>query len=229
VPVEKLRVVRNGIVMSDYAELAPQVRQRLSAELGLQPDEVCVLNVGRLTEQKAQCNIVNAAQQVKKKNTKVKFFIVGEGGLREKLRQQISILALDDTVKLLGFRDDIPALLQIADLFILPSLDEGMPMALLEAVASRVPVISTAVGDITKLIISNVSGIVVDVNDVRGLGDEILKLAIDKQKQSELADQAWQRLREFYSSGVMYGQYDEIYRGVLKGEFAAINGGPHGS
>ncbi|WP_321371083.1 glycosyltransferase family 4 protein [uncultured Desulfuromusa sp.] len=223
---EKLRVVQNGIVMSDYAEISAEKHEGLRDELGLQPDDFFVLNVGRLTEQKAQCHIISAAKRVKEKNKNVKIFIVGDGNLFEALQQQIKSLELKDTVKLLGFRDDITDLLQVADIFILPSLDEGMPIALLEAVASRVPVITTPVGDITKLIDPDIGGIV-GINDVMGLADEITMLIANKQKQKELTTHAWDKLQEQYSSKVMYAQYDNIYQDILKTESSVVRGGEY--
>lgn len=212
---EKVLVVRNGIVLSDYGEITSSTRKRLQAELGLQKGDVCVLNVGRLTEQKSQCDIVDAARLVNNTNRKVKFFIVGDGALREALQQQIRSCKVEETVFLLGFRNDIPDLLQLADLFILPSLDEGMPMALLEAVASRVPVIATAVGDVGKLIVHCASGIIVGKNDVTVLAEEIIALAADTARQNKMAEEALRRVLSLYSSQVMYGQYDKIYRGLL--------------
>jgi len=210
---EQIRVVKNGIVLSDYRPLAPVVKEKLLAELDLGSGDVCVLNVGRLTVQKGQDVIVRAAGLLKEKmGTKIKFFIVGDGELRNSLQDQIDAYDLSDSVRLLGFRDDIPALLQVADIFILPSLDEGMPMALLEAVASRVPVVTTAVGDIPKLVIDKVSGTVVEKNDASGLATVIDRINNNRTGQQAMVDEAWHRLQQNYSSSVMFLQYYTIYQ-----------------
>jgi len=216
VPRNKIRVVQNGIVVSDYTKMDLWRRDKLKFDIGLQNGDICILNVGRLTEQKAQSVLINAAKLVKEYSKKIKFFIAGDGELGDKLVEQINSLELNDTVKLLGFRDDIPDLLKVADLFVLPSLDEGMPMALLEAVASQIPVITTQVGDIPKLIIPNVSGVVVEINDVDGLAKEILNLVEDKGRQTRLIEKASMRVNKLYSSQVMYEQYQEVYKGIFK-------------
>jgi glycosyltransferase involved in cell wall biosynthesis len=90
-----------------------------------------------------------------------------------------------------------------------------MPISLLEAVAARVPVVVTAVGDIPKLIADGSSGVIVRRRDPAGLASAILALAHDATRRSELAEQAWQKLKASYSSTQMFERYSEVYRTVL--------------
>ncbi|WP_419174470.1 glycosyltransferase [Desulfosediminicola sp.] len=211
----QIRIVHNGIVLSDHVTLPFSDKQRLKEQLGLGEKDICVFNVGRLTAQKGQDSLIYAAGYVKGINTQVKFYIAGEGTLRESLQEKINTLELGDTVHLLGFRDDIPNLLQVADLFVLPSLDEGMPIALLEAVANRVPVLTTAVGDIPKLIVADKTGIILSSNEPVSLGKEILTILDDHQKQQALVEQAWDRFISSFSSQTMSKHYHYLYRSII--------------
>lgn len=202
----RTRVIKNGIVLSDYVANA-----RRDAE----PRQIRVLNVARLAQQKAQADLVAAAAEIASRRNDVEVMIVGEGELRADLERQIADANLTESVKLLGFRDDVKALLQQADMFVLPSLDEGMPMSLLEAVASKVPVIVTAVGDIPKLITDGESGIVVNVGDRAQLAQAIVRLADDAQLRRTLAENAWRKLQQTFSSKQMYEAYAAVYGSVL--------------
>lgn len=216
-PQKKLIVVKNGIVLSDYSEISDKLKKNLRCELGLHPGEICVLNVGRLTEQKAQETIIDAAKQFKRLKHKIRFFIIGDGELYDVLQDRIRDNDVADVVQLKGFREDIPSLLQIADIFVLPSIDEGMPMALLESVASRLPVVATPVGDVEKLISHNESGLIFKKNDIDGLVKAIDKLANDKILRRKLAQNAFGKIKDNYSSSCMYEQYQRIYKKILAG------------
>jgi glycosyltransferase involved in cell wall biosynthesis len=211
----RVHLIRNGIVLSDY-DFAARARTPQPVAIGnLGEGEICVLNIARLTEQKAQRDLIAAAVHIKAAGAKLKIVIVGEGELRHELMQQIAAEEVGDVVSLLGFRSDIADLLLRADIFTLPSLDEGMPISLLEAVAAKVPVVVTAVGDIPKLIADGLSGMIVKRRDPAGLARAILALAHDAARRSELAEQAWQRLKASYSSTQMFERYCEVYRKVL--------------
>lgn len=219
----RVHLIKNGIALEDYRDIKGGRRQERGESPrrrnvdGVRDGDVCVLTVGRLTEQKAQRDLVSAAALIKKAGKQVKILIVGEGELRESLEQQIEQLGVGDQVSLLGFRDDIGSLLRRADIFVLPSKDEGMPISLLEAVAAGVPVITTMVGDIPKLIKHGVTGIAVEINDPPGLAEAILSLSDDVDSASVLAERAFEALRESYSSAQMYREYDRVYQAVLCG------------
>jgi glycosyltransferase involved in cell wall biosynthesis len=212
---EKVLVVNNGITLDDYREYEDDRKREIRAKLDLGENDCCLLNVGRLSRQKAQCNIISAAKKLKSVDPSLKYFIVGEGSLFDELQDQISCEGLQDTVGLLGFRDDIRDLLQVADVFLLPSRDEGMPIALLEAVASRVPVLVTAVGDVPKLISDSYSGVVVQVDNVDDLCRGICRLRESSSFSDEITQNAWLGLRKVYSSEAMYRAYSEIYNGLI--------------
>jgi glycosyltransferase involved in cell wall biosynthesis len=215
---ERVSLIRNGIALADYESTGPRLSGLSLGLEGLNESDVCVLNVGRFTEQKAELDLIAAAALIKPINPNVKIVIVGEGELRAELAQQIAAADLGDVVSLVGFRTDVISLLRRADIFALPSLDEGMPISLLEAVAARVPVIATGVGDVPKLIRESDTGLIVQRRDPAGLAAAILALAGNRGRRSVLAERAWQALRASYSSAQMYERYAEVYQAVLARE-----------
>lgn len=216
IPDHKVRIINNGIVLSDYGKNNADRADRLKHTLDLGKGDVCVLNVGRLSRQKAQWQIISAADRLRKCcNGRLRFFIVGEGPLRAEFQNQIESHDLQSFVHLLGFRDDVGDLLQVADIFLLPSLDEGMPMALLEAMASLTPVITTPVGDIPKLIEHNHNGLIIGVNNFDDLLERIREIAESDGLRQRLAQRALETIKQSYSSEKMYCEYKRLYENIL--------------
>ncbi len=209
---KKLFLVKNGIFLDDYNKISGEYRRSLKKEFGLSYDDICVVNVGRLTEQKSQKNLIYSAKKLKNiSNLNFKFLIIGEGELYGLLKKKINDNNLSSIVKLIGFRNDIPSILKIADIFVLPSLNEGMPMALLEAAASRLPVVVTPVGDIEKIVTNEESGLVVPINNPKRLSFAIKKIAEDEFLRKKISNNIYERVANNYSSSNMYGQYRNLY------------------
>lgn len=208
VPPARVRVIRNGISVADTTrEVVRHDR-----------NEACkIVNVARLTAQKAQKDLIAATRILKDSGVNVKVFIAGEGELREQLQAQIRLAGLEGSVELLGFVSDVRSLLQQADIFALPSIDEGMPVSLLEAVSIGIPVVATAVGDVPELIQDGISGRIVAQNNPQEIAGAILDLLRDPDFAAGLANAAYQRLQTDFSSRRMFESYAGIY-----GELVAI-------
>lgn len=215
VPENKVIVVENGVSIEPVS--TPEQSAMLRQSLGIGAEDFCVLNAGRLTRQKGQWTLIEAAAILKRRQVHIKVLIAGEGRLKDSLAEQIEQHQLQDRVKLLGFRRDIPELLAMSDAFALPSLDEGMPMILLESTARGVPSVVTAVGDIPKLIQANETGLVIAKEDPEALADAIESLLADKELRERLAKNARIRMQAMYSSRSMHQKYHEIYQNLLDG------------
>lgn len=125
-------------------------REEKRKSLGLEETDIMLLSVGELIERKNHGIVIEAIAQLKEE--RYKYFICGKGALKDKYQSMIQELGLEKQVFLLGYRDDISELCQVADLYIFPSYQEGLPVALMEAVACHVPVICTNVRGNTDLI-----------------------------------------------------------------------------
>jgi glycosyltransferase involved in cell wall biosynthesis len=210
----RVHVIKNGVDISDSV-VSADMRVALRRELGLDPGGFCVLNAGRLTRQKAQGVIIAAAAVLKRAGARCRFLIVGEGRLREELLDLIRVMDVTDDVHLLGFRADMAALLDVADVFVLPSFDEGMPVSLLEAAAAGVPVVATPVGDVPRLIEHEVTGLLVPVGDDAALAAAIVRLRGDQGLGQRLAMAARSAMVRSYSSSAMNEQYMMVYETIL--------------
>jgi glycosyltransferase involved in cell wall biosynthesis len=206
-------VIYNGIEPFEQIEAGEKVRIR--EELGICNSYRVVLNVGRLATQKAQCDIIYAASILKEKGTPVNVIIAGEGTLRESLCKQIEDLKLADSVKLVGFRGDIRRLLAIADIFLMPSLEEGLPIAMLEAMSARVPVIATPVGEIPRIIEHGVNGLLVPVNDPQAIAVAVDRYLMDLAEAGRMSENAFKQFERVFSSSIMYEEYSKVYQEVV--------------
>lgn len=165
VPVRLLHVIHNGIALPLRVPSPPAARERLRTALGLRPDDHLVLTVGRMTEQKGYGDLLEAIPAVIRHVPQARFLWAGDGPLREALRARIRAQRLAAHVHLLGRRDDVPGLIAAADLFVLPSRFEGLPLAALEAMAAGVPVIGTRVCGLSEVIGDGVTGRLVTARD----------------------------------------------------------------
>ncbi len=143
VPPDRIVIIENGID-PEAVQASVDVRQR-KAELNLNPEHRVALSVGGLRAQKGYRYLVEAAPEVLKTHPDVVFLIAGEGKLRPMLEGRVRAGGLAEHVRLLGHRMDVPELLAVADCFVIPSLWEGGPYALLEAMAAGVPVVGTSI------------------------------------------------------------------------------------
>ena len=137
--------------------------------------------------------------------------IVGQGGLREELEAQAAQLGIAAQVRFLGHREDVRDLLSILDLFVLPSLSEGMPLALLEAMAAGVPAIATRVGGTTEVIDDGRTGTLVAPGDSRVLAAAITTLLENPRLAKELGQAARQAVAARFSLAGMVQAYERVY------------------
>ena len=204
---EKIRVIFNG-VRPVTAE--PSVRAAVRAELGLREDEVMVLNVGRLVPEKAQKNLVSAAEKLKN-NDRLRFFIAGDGPCRPDLEAQIAKAGLKDSFRLLGNRSDVDRLLNAADLFVLYSDTEGMPVSLMEAMSAGLPCIASELEGIAQLIPDERYGTLVAAGDPGLLADAIRRALADPERSAGQGKAAAVRIREGFSLEASCRQYEEAF------------------
>ncbi len=211
VAADRVQVIPNGIPL-DGPVLGAGARARLRGQLGASTDAFLVLNAGRLTGQKDQLSLVRAVGGAPVGGRTIRCVVAGGGDLRELLQGEIDENRWSERVSLLGFRDDVPELLRAVDAFALPSLDEGMPMILLEAAAAGLPIVTTPVGDIPTLLADGRNGLLVPPGDVAALRAALLRLRDEPGLAERLGRAARDEVRREHSSEAMYARYAEVYR-----------------
>ncbi len=197
---ERLRsrfdVVRHGIDLAPY-QTARADRAAAREALGVPPDELLVTTVANLRATKDHVALLNAAVLVIERAPHVRFLIVGQGPLEAELRSLHHTLALGDRVQFLGQRDDVPSVLAASDVFALSSRFEGLPVALMEALASGLPVVATRVGGIPEIVTDGVEARLVPSERPDLLADALVGVLADTPQRTAMADAAAARGCQF--------------------------------
>lgn len=212
VPTEKLRLVRNGIALRPVAEDRRQVRGRLA----LEPRAWIVLTVARMTEQKGHRDLLDAMPAVLAREPLARFLWVGEGPLEPALRARADELGLEKYVWFLGGREDVPELLTAADLFVLPSRFEGLPLAMLEAMAAGLPVVGTRVCGTTEAVCDGVTGRLVDPGDPAALSAAILEVLEQPEQAARWGSAGRRHVERQFNAARMAEETVAVYQEVVQ-------------
>jgi glycosyltransferase involved in cell wall biosynthesis len=188
-------------------------RDGIRAELGLGPDEVVVGTVANFRAQKDYPNLLAAARLLADREVPVRIVAVGQGPQEAETRALHASLGLGDRVLLTGQRDDAVAVMGACDAFVMASNNEGLPVAIMEALALGLPVVSTAVGGIPEAITDDVDGLLVPARDPAALAAAITRIATDPTLRTRLADGA-ARAGDRYDIRITARRLEEIYREV---------------
>lgn len=209
----KITVIENGIDISRFENNngANRIRKDLRIPAGVN----IIGTIGRLSPEKGQLDFLEAAKLLTESFDDVFFVIVGTGPMREILEAAIKELGLHNNVLMTAVRSDIPQLLSIFDIFVLPSHSEGLPMALLEAMASKKPIVATRVGAIPNLLSHGKSGLLVPARKVNDLRDVITALLRNPIKAKSIAQEAYTTVVGRYSAARMTKQYLDVYQQML--------------
>jgi glycosyltransferase involved in cell wall biosynthesis len=178
VPERKLRVIRNSARVDAFAQPDPAGRADLEA-LVPTPGERIVVSAGRLSPDKGFDVLIRAAAVVCTVDPGARFVVFGDGVLREELPKQASAAGLSEKMAFAGFRTDLDRLMPHADVFVLPSFNEGLPNVILEASAAGVPVVATAVSGTPEAILDGQTGHLVAAGDAATMANRLLRLLGD--------------------------------------------------
>jgi glycosyltransferase involved in cell wall biosynthesis len=209
----KSSMIANGLALPLLSSLTAGTLLR--SEWGLAPETKIVVRVGRLDSVKGNNLLLSAWREVVPRHNAHLVF-VGEGEDLGALREQARQLGLTPYVTFAGFRDDVADILHNAALFVSPSLSEGLPMVLLEAMAARAPVVTTNVGAIGTVIRHGENGWLIPPNDVNALAQALNEALAAPEQGRAYAEQAWQDYAANYSREAMGGKYFSLYRNLLE-------------
>jgi glycosyltransferase involved in cell wall biosynthesis len=210
---DKIVVISNGVDLRRYEQSVDKLSVR--TRLGLDLDARLIAVVGTLKEPKGHCYLVEAMTDIVRRHPEVHALFIGDGNLRDELKSQVERLALKNYVHFLGNRQDVPDLLAASDLFVLPSLWEGLSMALLEAMASDKPIVATSVAGTNQVLIPGKTGLVVPPGDVRRLAEAIEELLSDSARAEDMAHAARKDVEIHYSAQKQADEHLTLYRHLL--------------
>lgn len=210
VPHDRIVVIPNAVNRERFAALDPRYRESLQRLFPTPPRRI-VGAVGRLSSEKGFDILIAAAAEIARTDPSVGIAIFGEGPLRKRLEVQIASHRLCSRVVLAGFRSDLDRYLPCFDLLALPSWTEGMPNAVLEAMAAGVPVVATAVGGTPELIVEGVTGCLIAPGDSTALSRRILDVLASEPLRRTMGQQGKNRVEQFYNFGEQSRQYQQLF------------------
>ncbi len=209
----RVRVIYNGV--AEIQKVPDAEIESCKSELGIAGSYPILGVVGSLYEVKGHKYLLDAMPEVAKQWPKSVLLIIGRGDLEASLKQQVDERAIGANVRFLGMRQDVPRLLSVMDAFILPSLSEGLSMALLEAMDAGKPVVATRVGGNPELTVHGRTGFLIEPKDVKGLADGILRLVNDSTAMKAFGREGAERVRSLFSRELMANLYGELYERLL--------------
>lgn len=194
-PQRKITIIPNGIALEDYHQ---HPTDRLTRpDLSLSLDQIVIGCVAQLRKQKGHRFLLTALAKLLPKHQSLVLVLVGAGQQKHHLQKQIKKLNIQRHVIMLGNRDDIPDILPLFDIFVLPTLYEGMSRALLEAMASQLPIITTDIPENRAVFAASHSALLVKPRDPAALADALAQLIINPAWRSSLARAAYRQVQNY--------------------------------
>lgn len=207
-------VIHNGI---DGRRFEKTDGARVRRELGIADDELVIGTAVVLSKQKGVTNLVKAAARVLAEVPRARFVVVGDGPLRAELLREAEEAKLGDRFLFPGLRSDIPDVLAAFDVYVLPSLWEGLPLALLEALCSGKPVVCTRVGGNAEVVIDGENGFIVPPSDPAALADKLIVLLRDDAFRRDVVEKNKRRFKECFSVRAMTAAHEALYQRLARG------------
>jgi len=204
---EKIHLIRNGIDLRPFDNASPSLP---NAQLEDHPPIVGL--IGRLSVEKGVDIFLHAAAHVLAELPSTKFVVVGEGPDRDELESLIDELKLRQSVAMLGRRDDMPSVYASLDIMVSASRQEGLPMALLEGMASSLPIIATPVGDVPAMVRDGQTGVMVPPENAASLASAIVALLRDPTRRERLGTAARKLIEDEFSADRMTADYLHVYQ-----------------
>jgi glycosyltransferase involved in cell wall biosynthesis len=211
----KMARIYSGIEMDRFHPVSAQEKARLKAKWGLHEQETVIGMVSKLWEGKGHDVLIRAFREIIKEKPQARLVIVGEGHLMEPLKALVHQMELSDAVIFTGFLEDVPQILAIFDVAVLPSYFEGMGRVLLEAMAMEKPVVGTLVGGIPDLIEQGVNGYLVSPGNEGELASAVLKILNDKSLAVNMGEAGRKKMTDRFSVDTMVRSIEEIYDELL--------------
>jgi|Deesub1362B_J571_1020462.scaffolds.fasta_scaffold01241_3 glycosyltransferase involved in cell wall biosynthesis len=212
---EKIRYIPNGVDTERFKP-DPEARHVLRTELGVE-DAFVWLAVGRFSPPKDYPNLFRAFARVVQEHPETRLWAAGEGPLRPAMEEFVQKLGVKNQVSFLGIRHDVPELMSAADAYVLSSAWEGMPMVLLEASATGLPIVATDVGGNREVVLEGITGFLVPPKDSEALAQAMLRLmALPQEARRRMGEKARQYIKDNFSLERIVDRWEELYRELLQ-------------
>jgi glycosyltransferase involved in cell wall biosynthesis len=223
VRADRIRVIRSSIAPDWGSSSSAEAQAAIRARCSLRPGEQLILSVGRLSEEKGHIGLIRAFGLLQRLQTAPlsRLLIAGDGPAAAVLTEEIRLQGLGDRVVLIGHLDDVSPCYRAADLFVLSSHSEGSPVALLEAMLMRVPVVATAVGGVPEMVTAD-SALLVEPKNPAQLAAAMARLLADRALGQRLSDVAYRAAVEHHAPAARADMLLGVYRELVPVSVSAV-------
>ena len=237
IPAEKVKVVYLGVPLDEFSrERSAAEVQAARHELGVVPTDFAIGTVTRLHDSKGNSYLVDAARLVLQDRPGARFFVVGEGPLRQSLEEQARALNIGDRFTFAGFAKDVPRVVSAFDVSVFPSLWEGTPLTVFEALAMGKPIVATDADGLLDVLTAEKDAIIVPRRNARALADGLIRMIDEPDTRQQLAAAAYETGKQYDIAAFvrkMERLYDLLHRvsratkrrGVLQSDLSFLGGG----
>lgn len=192
VSLHKTIMIHNGIDFNRFSEISSKDKNAIRQKLSIPKDAQIFTTVAVLRAQKGIQFMIQAMPAILAENLDVYYLVVGSGPHLDALKEEARALAVEERVIFTGMRTDVPQLLSVSDIFILPTLTEALPTVLAEAMAARCPIIASAVGGVPEMVINGENGYLVDPENSDQLSDICIRLLKSQDHRETLGNAGWE-------------------------------------
>jgi glycosyltransferase involved in cell wall biosynthesis len=214
-PEDKIRVIYNSVDFDKFDGVDIDRIKGLKKELGISDNSKVLIVIGRLDPPKGHHFLLSALPKIKEKFPSIKLLIVGDGFCRDKLESCSNKLKLTDYVIFTGTRKDVKELLYLSDIFVFPTLSEGLPLTLLEAMAVKKPCIASNIGPIREIIEDEESGLLVEPGSAEALARSVLNILNRPMLMSQIAKNGYEVANNKFNAKKLAEQLESFYEELL--------------
>ena len=216
VVLDHVVTIYNGVDVARFPVASMQATAQARRAIGMPVGVPLVGSLGRLHPQKGFSDLLTAFAQVRQRIPSVRLFVAGDGELRDDLEAQARSLGMAAVVTFAGVRADVSEVLAALDVFVLPSLWEGMPNAVLEAMASGLPVVATAVGGTPEVVVDGVTGLLVPPQDPGALAQAVEQFLRDPGLRRTMGRAGRRRVEQHFDIRETVRQVEDLYETLLR-------------
>jgi glycosyltransferase involved in cell wall biosynthesis len=213
ISADKIKIIHNGI---DLKEFSKNKNKKLKKEFDIKDNETVVGNVANFNKIKGQEYLIKAIPKITSNFPDTKFLFIGDGKLLKKNKELARKLNVNEKIIFTGYKRDVPEIIQTIDIFVLPSLTEGLSISILEAMASSKPVIATNVGGNPELVINKKTGILVPPKDPEALANAMIELIKNKKLREEMGREGRKRVEKEFTIEKTAKKYIKEYKNILE-------------
>ncbi|MBU0533654.1 MAG: glycosyltransferase [Candidatus Omnitrophica bacterium] len=213
IPLDKMITIYNGIKIDDEVNIDKEKKKK---EFGAIGKDNIVTTVGRLAPQKGIEYLLYAVPKILESMSKIKFLIVGEGTEKNKLKKLADKLNISRNIIFTGLRNDVNEILTITDIFVLPSIFEGLPNVIMEVMLSKKPVIATRIPGTDELVVDGETGILVPPKDAESLASAIINVLKNPAKAKEMGINGRKRVEKYFSIDKTVRKTEELYETLIR-------------